>query len=171
LACFATPRLEPHRNNLELHVPIKQKQQTLTYYKKQWKMLENSCIGGPWAACMCIGLLGLVWGEAQPLDYMIVVLLLKSIEQPFYPNQHGIRAPTSSTLMLTGPVAPTLVSPLRATRFSWVTTSSPGSRSVRMSSPVRALRQSIVSWPTAWQRRAGFVNCLWSYTTPYRGPL
>jgi hypothetical protein len=42
-------------------------------------------------------------------------------------------------------------------------------------------RQNVVSrasaeaeyrvWPTAWQRRAGFVNCLWSYTTPYRGPL
>jgi hypothetical protein len=35
--------------------------------------------------CVCIGLLGLVWEEAQPLDYIIVILLLKSIEQPFHP--------------------------------------------------------------------------------------
>jgi hypothetical protein len=33
--------------------------------------------------CVCIGLLGLVWREAQPLDYIIVIILLKSIEQPF----------------------------------------------------------------------------------------
>jgi hypothetical protein len=36
--------------------------------------------------CVRIGLLGLVWGEAHPLDYIIVILLLKSIEQPFYPS-------------------------------------------------------------------------------------
>jgi hypothetical protein len=29
--------------------------------------------------------LGLVWGEAHPLDYIIVILLLESIEQPFHP--------------------------------------------------------------------------------------
>jgi hypothetical protein len=33
--------------------------------------------------CVCIGLLVLMWGEAQPLDYIIVILLLESIEQPF----------------------------------------------------------------------------------------
>jgi hypothetical protein len=36
--------------------------------------------------CVCIGLLGLVWGEAQPLDYIIVILVLKSIEQPILPH-------------------------------------------------------------------------------------
>jgi hypothetical protein len=35
--------------------------------------------------CMCIGLLDLVWGEAHPIDYIIIILLLESIEQPFYP--------------------------------------------------------------------------------------
>jgi hypothetical protein len=35
---------------------------------------------------VCIGLLGLVWGKAQPLDYMIVILLLESIEQSFSPS-------------------------------------------------------------------------------------
>jgi hypothetical protein len=29
--------------------------------------------------------LSLVWGEVHPLDYIIVILLLKSIEQPFHP--------------------------------------------------------------------------------------
>jgi hypothetical protein len=29
--------------------------------------------------CVLIGLLGLVWGEAHPLDYIIVILLLESI--------------------------------------------------------------------------------------------
>jgi hypothetical protein len=28
-------------------------------------------------------LLVLMWGEAQPLDYIIVIFLLESIEQPF----------------------------------------------------------------------------------------
>jgi hypothetical protein len=37
--------------------------------------------------------------------------------------------------------------------------------------PIRALRRSTAAWPTAWQRRAGFVSCLWSCTAPYRGPL
>jgi hypothetical protein len=36
--------------------------------------------------CVCIGLLGLVWGKAQPLDYMIVILLLELIEQSFSPS-------------------------------------------------------------------------------------
>jgi hypothetical protein len=31
-------------------------------------------------------LLGLTWGEADPLDYIIVILLLELIEQPFYPS-------------------------------------------------------------------------------------
>jgi hypothetical protein len=31
-------------------------------------------------------LLGLVWGEAHPLGYIIVILLLESIEQPFFPS-------------------------------------------------------------------------------------
>jgi hypothetical protein len=39
---------------------------------------------------VCIGLLSLAWGEAHPLDYIIVILLLESIEQPFHPIQHGI---------------------------------------------------------------------------------
>jgi hypothetical protein len=34
---------------------------------------------------MCIGLLDLVWGEAHPIDYIIIILLLESIEQSFYP--------------------------------------------------------------------------------------
>jgi hypothetical protein len=80
-----------------------------------------------------------------------------------------LRRTSSSTLMLTGPVVPTLTGPLRATRCSWVTTSSPGSQSVRTSSLARALRRSTASWPTAWQRRAGFVSCLWSCTTPVAG--
>jgi hypothetical protein len=46
-----------------------------------WGVLENSCIRGP-LGCMCIGLLGLMWAEAQPLDYIIVILLFESIEQP-----------------------------------------------------------------------------------------
>jgi hypothetical protein len=45
---------------------------------------------------------------------------------------------SSSTLMLTGSVVPTLAGLLQATRCSWVTTSSPGPRSVRTSSLVRA---------------------------------
>jgi hypothetical protein len=57
---------------------------------------------------------------------------------------------SSSTLMLTGSVVPTLTGPLRATRCSWVTTSSLGPRSVRTSSYVQALRRGTVSWPTAW---------------------
>jgi hypothetical protein len=32
--------------------------------------------------CVCIGLLGLMWEAVQPLDYIIVILLLESIEQP-----------------------------------------------------------------------------------------
>jgi hypothetical protein len=31
---------------------------------------------------------GPVWGEAHPLDYIIVIPLLESIEQLIYPNQH-----------------------------------------------------------------------------------
>jgi hypothetical protein len=54
---------------------------------------------------------------------------------------------------------------------SQVTTSSPGPQSVRTSSPIRALRRSTVSWLTVWQRRVGFVSCLWSCTTPCHGPL
>jgi hypothetical protein len=64
-----------------------------------------------------------------------------------------LRRTSSSTLMLTEPVVPTLAGPLRATRYSWVTTSSPGPQSINMSSLVRALRRSTVSWPTA---RAGY---------------
>jgi hypothetical protein len=51
--------------------------------------VESPCIRDP-LGCVCIGLLGLVWGETQPLDYnhyIIVILLLKSIEQPFSPLQ------------------------------------------------------------------------------------
>jgi hypothetical protein len=82
-----------------------------------------------------------------------------------------LRRTSSSTLMLTGPVVPTLAGQLWVTRCSWVTTSSLGPRSVRTSSPVRALRQSTAPWPMAWQRRVGFDNCLWSCTAPCRGPL
>jgi hypothetical protein len=48
-------------------------------------LLEDSCIRGL-LDCVCIGLLGLVWGEAHPLGYIIVILLLESIEQPFFPS-------------------------------------------------------------------------------------
>jgi hypothetical protein len=47
-------------------------------------LIENSCIGDL-LGCVCIGVLGLVWGDAQPLNYIIVILLLESIEQPFSP--------------------------------------------------------------------------------------
>jgi hypothetical protein len=73
--------------------------------------------------------------------------------------------------MLTGSVVPTLAGPLRATRCSWATISSPGPRSVRTSSPNRALRQSTTPWPMVWQRRVGFDSCLWSCIAPCRGPL
>jgi hypothetical protein len=36
---------------------------------------------------------------------------------------------------------------------------------------IQALRRSTVPWPTTWQRRVGFVSCLWSCTTPYDGSL
>jgi hypothetical protein len=48
-------------------------------------LLENSCIGCL-LGCVCIGLLGLVWGETHSLDYIIVILLLESIEQPLFPS-------------------------------------------------------------------------------------
>jgi hypothetical protein len=47
-------------------------------------VLEDSCIGGL-LGCVCIGLLALVWGEAHPLGYIIIILLLKLIEQPLLP--------------------------------------------------------------------------------------
>jgi hypothetical protein len=50
-------------------------------------LLESPCIRDP-LDCVCIGLLGLTWGEAQPPDYIIVILVLESIEQPFSPFQH-----------------------------------------------------------------------------------
>jgi hypothetical protein len=78
---------------------------------------------------------------------------------------------SSSILMLTGPIVSTLTGPLHATRCSWPTTSSPDPRSARMSSLVQAPRQSTAPWLTEGQRRVGFVSCLWSRTTPYRGTL
>jgi hypothetical protein len=82
-----------------------------------------------------------------------------------------IRPPHLHWYMLTRPVVLTLIDPLQATRCSWATTWSPGRRRVKTSSPVRALRRSIVLWPMVWLRNGGFVSCLWSCTTPYRGPL
>jgi hypothetical protein len=82
-----------------------------------------------------------------------------------------LRRTSSSTLMMTGSIVPTLADPLRATQCSWVTTSSPDPRSVKTSSLVQALRRSTATRPTAWQRRVGFVRCLWNYTTLYHGPL
>jgi hypothetical protein len=49
------------------------------------EVLESLCIRGP-LGCMCIGLLHLVWGKGQPLDYIIVILLFESIEQPLFPS-------------------------------------------------------------------------------------
>jgi hypothetical protein len=68
--------------------------------------------------------------------------------------------------MLTGSVVPTLTGPLRATQCSWATTSSPGPRCVRTSSPIQELRRSTTPWPTAWQRHVGFDSCLWSCIAP-----
>jgi hypothetical protein len=38
-------------------------------------------------------LLGLVWENTQPLNYIIVIILLKSIEQPIFPFYHDITQP------------------------------------------------------------------------------
>jgi hypothetical protein len=40
--------------------------------------------------CVCASLLGLVWGQAQPLDYIFVLLFLESIEQPIFILQHVV---------------------------------------------------------------------------------
>jgi hypothetical protein len=82
-----------------------------------------------------------------------------------------LRRTSSSTLMLTGSVVPTLAGPLQATRCFWVTTSSPSPRSISTSSLIRALRRSTASWTMVWQRRVGFVSYLWSCTAPCHGPF
>jgi hypothetical protein len=47
-------------------------------------LLESLCIGTP-LGCVSIGLLGLMCEEAQPQDYIIIIFVLKSIEQLLYP--------------------------------------------------------------------------------------
>jgi hypothetical protein len=44
--------------------------------------------------------------------------------------------------------------------------SSPAPQSTKTLSPIRALRRSTTSWPTAWQRHVGFASYSWSYTAP-----
>jgi hypothetical protein len=44
------------------------------------KTVREFLYWGP-LGCVCIGLLSIVWEEAHPLDYIIVILLLESIEQ------------------------------------------------------------------------------------------
>jgi hypothetical protein len=79
-----------------------------------------------------------------------------------------LRWTSSFTLTLTGQVVPRRSGYIV---FLGDITSSPSSRSGRTSFPIRALRWSTAPWPTAWRRRAGFVWCLWSYTTLCHGPL
>jgi hypothetical protein len=66
---------------------------------------------------------------------------------------------SSSTRTLTEPVVQTLAALRQAMRCSWGTTWFPGQPSGRPSSPVPALRPSIVPLPTVWLRPLGCVSC------------